>query len=837
MADFKKLSAARPQEAPTDPFRIFQRLPKPPHINDLWESQSEALKLWGKRRTERDLVIKLNTGGGKTLVGLLIGQALLNELHKPVIYLCPTRQLVQQTLEKAQEVSMPVVIYETGPGDLPTPFLNSQSILIATYSAVFHGRSKFGIQGGGSEPVNVGAVICDDAHVALSVIRDAFTITVPRHSHEDLYKELCTGFRTNFSQAGRVGSFDDIVEREDQGVVEVPYNAWAARAPAIRELLARTYSDQFKYQLPLLRNHFESCHALITNREFSITALLPLVNQLPTFDECPRRVYMSATIADDSSIIRTFDASETSIREPIVPDTLAGVGERMILAPSLMRFNSVSDRTLAHKMVRAASKEANVVILVPSEAAAEPWKSVATFVIGDAIDKAIATLQSGRPRGPFVFANRYDGIDLLGDTCRLLVLDGLPKAASAYDNFRSEVLRASSSLNLSLAQKVEQGLGRATRGAGDYCVVLLLGADLTAWITRHDSLELMTPSTRAQVNMGHDVSKDIDSETDLIATMNQCLKRDADWTRYHAETLADRGEVPKADETAIAAAVAERKYLRAFSQRLFTEAAGIAQEYAAAHNDDRRLRGWFLQLAARAAYYAQDLPISEELQREAFRANAMLWLPAASGDLYVPTRQVGSQAEAIMTQIARFALPNGHLQDFEDVISCLTPSASSNQLEQSLKRLGEFLGFYAERPEQDYKVGPDVLWVPNELVGFVIESKGNKKTGGTLGKAEHGQLLVSEKWFLKHYPDRRSISVILHPNKKATEPAMAQATLALTFESLAKLTSSLRVVLQEVCLSHASTQKRIVMCDKLLRQHSLTMPDLEICYFQPFEVS
>jgi hypothetical protein len=837
VADFKKLSAARPQEAPTDPFRIFQRLPKPQHINDLWESQSEALKLWNKRRTERDLVIKLNTGGGKTLVGLLIGQALLNEMRRPVLYLCPTRQLVQQTLEKALEVSITAAAYETGPGDLPTVFLNSGGLLIATYSAVFHGRSKFGVQGGGSEPVSVGAIICDDAHVALSAVRDQFTITVSRQTYPELYQDLCTRFRTDFAQAGRVGSFDDIVEREEQGVVEVPYSAWAAKGPAIRELLARTYSDQFRYTLPLLRDHFDSCHALIGSREFSITALLPLVSQLPTFEECPRRIYMSATIADDSSIIRTFDAGEKAIREPIIPDTLAGVGERMILAPSLMRFTSGSDRTVAQNVVRSVCKDVNVVILVPSEAAAERWKSVATISMGDAIDKSIADLHSGEPKGPYVFANRYDGLDLLGDACRLLVIDGLPKAASAYDNFRSEVLRASSSLNLSLAQKVEQGLGRGTRGAGDYCVVLLVGSDLTAWITRHDSLELMTPSTRAQVNMGHEISKDIGSGTDLVATLQQCLQRDPDWMRYHAETLADRAEAPKTDEAATAAAVAEREYLRAFAQRSYAEAANIAREYAVQHNTDRRLRGWFLQLAARAAYYGQDLVGSDELQREAFRANAMLWLPSGTGDLYVPTTQVGNQAEAIMTQIARFALPNGHLQDFDDVISCLTPSATSNQLEQSLRRLGEFLGFHAERPEQDYKVGPDVLWLPTEPVGFVLESKGNKKGGGSLGKAEHGQLLVSEKWFLQHYPDRRSICVILHPNNVATEPAMAHTTLALTFENLAKLTSSLRFVLQEVCLSHGSTQQRMRLCDKLLRQYNLTMPELGNVYFQRFEVA
>lgn len=46
---------------------------------------------------------KLNTGGGKTPVGLLIGQALLHELRQPVLYLCPNSQLVRQTAEKATD--------------------------------------------------------------------------------------------------------------------------------------------------------------------------------------------------------------------------------------------------------------------------------------------------------------------------------------------------------------------------------------------------------------------------------------------------------------------------------------------------------------------------------------------------------------------------------------------------------------------------------------------------------------------------------------------------------------------------------------------------------------
>ncbi len=47
---------------------------------------------------------------------------------------------------------------------------------------------------------------------------------------------------------------------------------------------------------------------------------------------------MSATIADDSEIVHTFDAQEASVRKPLTSRSLAGISERMILIPDLMPF-------------------------------------------------------------------------------------------------------------------------------------------------------------------------------------------------------------------------------------------------------------------------------------------------------------------------------------------------------------------------------------------------------------------------------------------------------------------------------------------------------------------
>ena len=75
MVDFRKLRRPPNGDSAWEPIEIFQTLPKPEHVNDLWDTQAAALRKWHKRRHDRDLAIKLNTGSGKTLVGLLIGES------------------------------------------------------------------------------------------------------------------------------------------------------------------------------------------------------------------------------------------------------------------------------------------------------------------------------------------------------------------------------------------------------------------------------------------------------------------------------------------------------------------------------------------------------------------------------------------------------------------------------------------------------------------------------------------------------------------------------------------------------------------------------------------
>ncbi|MBD1891754.1 DEAD/DEAH box helicase [Coleofasciculus sp. FACHB-SPT9] len=836
MVDFKKLRESKTQSTVIEPIDIFRRLPKPPGINDLYTSQAQALEAWFSRRNERDLVIKLHTGGGKTLVGLLIAQSILNEHCEPVIYLSPTVQLVQQTLEKAKEYSIPAVAYEKGT-DFPDEFLAGKSVLICTYQALFNGRSRFGVRGI-KQAHMAAAIILDDAHVAFSAMRDTFTLRVDKDSQQENYTYLTNLFRNDFQMFGKLGTFDDLVSGADHGILEVPYWSWQAKSTEIREFLRRK-SESYQFVWSFIRDNFDYCHCLISRKAFVITPISPLVDMIPTFADCPRRVFMSATISDDSAIVRTFDANPDSIAKPITSNSLAGVSERMILAPELMPFSSDDVPQMLRELAKEMANQQKVgtVILVPSNASAKLWEDVAIF--SDSTEKVAAhvkELQEGKSHGPFVFANRYDGIDLPGSACRLLILSELPIGSSEYDQYRANTFIGGSELSSALAQRIEQGMGRGARGGADYCVVIVTGKNLTAWLGREGHLKFLTKSTHAQFEMGVEISKSVADKKDLHETIMRCLERDKDWIEYHAETLAELTEATQEDNNFLTQAAVERKAFQLMRDGYLEKAiAKLEKHWQEAVELDQKSRGWLKQLAARAAYYWGETDKAQQLQQQAYADNNNLLRPQVIPP-YVPLTIPGKQAEAIVERFAQYKPHRrAYIAWIDQQVSHLVPEASASQFEQALENLGYMLGFCTHRPEKLYRKGPDILWLLNDNVGLVIEAKSRKHQNNVLTKNEHGQLLNAEQWFKKEYPNHSCIRVSVHPNIGATKNTVTNDSKALTLEKLNQLITDARTLLVELCESVVSEDELVVRCEQLLADSTLRPQSLIEQYLVPFE--
>ena len=830
MVDFKKLKSQRNKVKVIDPIEIFRRLPKPLGINDLYTSQAEVLSAWFACRSNKDTVLKLHTGGGKTLVGLLIAQSTLYETNEPVLYLVPTIQLVNQTIAKAHSMGIPAVPYEKGK-HLNDEFINANAIMVGTYSALFNGRSKFGTRGARA-PQEVSAIILDDAHSAFSIIRDSFTLDVS--SSNDLYEHLTGLFRYAFSEIDRLGTFDDVVSGVEHTILEVPYWAWNQHLDTVRECL-RENSDQYGLEWPLLRDQLHLCHAFISKNAFTITPILPLVNQFPTFVDAPRRIYMSATIADDSDIIRTFDASEDSVRNALASRSLAGISERMVLIPELIPLDFNVENIFKLAEWTSNTKKLGSVILVSSDKNAEKWEQFATIAKGASeAENCISDLQQRKILGPVVFANRYDGIDLPGDSCRLLIMDGAPLGSSTYELFKNNVLHGTKTMTKALAQRIEQGIGRGARGAGDYCVVIFAGTDLSNWVTKNKNFDHLTSATKAQLEMGINISREIEDLKDLANIVNKCFDRDKDWIEYHAEVLADLIVDESQDEIRFKQAIAERKSFNLWHDGHHSKALSKIDKYLSVSNDlDSQTHGWMNQFAARVACHWGVQKLANDLQQSAFADNRNLIRPKILPP-YRPLPIPDTQSKSIANRIGEYKMRQGFMIEFDECVALLTPNSTANQFEQSLYNLAKMIGLDAERKDTNGE-GPDVLWLLPNMVGFVIEVKSRKKSESALKKEEHGQLLVASEWFSRYYPDHECIRISVHPTNQATRASVAGASHALTLKNLNALIADARALLLSLCDTHLYGDDLLVECTALLSKSNIRSDRLANNYLELFQ--
>ncbi|EBR9971371.1 DEAD/DEAH box helicase, partial [Salmonella enterica subsp. enterica serovar Enteritidis] len=126
--------------------------------------QKKILEEWfNKRKNERDNIIKLHTGEGKTLIGLLILQSKINETNAPCIYICPNIYLAKQAVKDAEKFGIPYCIIDQSK-TIPDDFLAGRKILITHVQKLFNGKTAFGL---GSKSIQVDSIILDDSQACI----------------------------------------------------------------------------------------------------------------------------------------------------------------------------------------------------------------------------------------------------------------------------------------------------------------------------------------------------------------------------------------------------------------------------------------------------------------------------------------------------------------------------------------------------------------------------------------------------------------------------------------------------------------------------------------------
>lgn len=325
--DFNKL--AHGEQAPLiSPRDIFASLPRrAAGFGYLRDVQGQVLDAWEKRKSDRDLLIKMNTGTGKTAVGILMLQSSLNEGLGPALYVSPDNYLARQVRQQVK----------TGLGidtlDDPecSAYLRGEAIAVVNIHKLINGKSVFGGPASTrARPLKIGTVVVDDAHAALATTDAQCTVKIPADTAA--YDKLFDMFRDDLERQSN-GTLLDIETGAVGAMLRVPFWAWAAKTSKVSRILhACRDDDDLMFTIPFVMDMLPICQAVFTAHSVEIKPPLPPVGLIESFAAAKRRIHLTATLADDSVLVTHFDAQPAAAEHPITPLSAADLGDRLILA-------------------------------------------------------------------------------------------------------------------------------------------------------------------------------------------------------------------------------------------------------------------------------------------------------------------------------------------------------------------------------------------------------------------------------------------------------------------------------------------------------------------------
>ena len=764
MVDFKKRLAGKKNEKPVDPLKLYDTLDRAHDKGPLRPSQMSVLNDWyANHREDRDVIVKLHTGQGKTLIGLLMLQSRLNSSKGPALYMCPDNFLIDQTCEQAKQFG--IATCRADP-DLPGDFLNGETILVTSVQKLFNGLTRFGLN---RQSINVGTLLMDDAHACADKIREQCRIRIPRD--EQAYSTLETLFAEDLEQQG-VGTYADICNKKRDALLPVPYWAWIARETEVANILSsNAQRDSTKYAWPLLKDILGQCQCVISGAALEIEPYIPPLSAFGSYWGAPHRIFMSATVTDDAFLVKGLQLSPETIIGPLTYSKERWSGEKMVLFPTLIH-EDLDRESIVHSFGLANPKRRHgVIALTPSFNWTTDWNAKGAVVATkETVGKALDQLQKGHYEKAVVLANRYDGIDLPDDTCRILIFDGKPFSESLTDLYQEHCRPNSEATLMRTVRTIEQGMGRSVRGEKDYSVVIIVGADITRLVRNKDTRKYLSPQMSMQIEIGMEIAEMAKQEIEegehptnaLAALVRQCLSRDADWKAFYVKQM--EGVKP---------AGANDRVLRIYAAELAAEQACSHGSYSTAVDKlqglldggilDREDRAWYLQEMARYQY-RHNRPESQRLQVAAHLANRLLLKPASGVTVEKLTLVSQGRMERIKKWVRQF---DDYAQldvGLSDILSRLVFGTKADKFEQALDEVSRALGFAGERPDKEWKEGPDNLWAIDDTQYVLWECKNEVETiREEITKREAEQMNRSAAWFDKHYAGMKVKRVLIHP--------------------------------------------------------------------------
>lgn len=365
-------------------------------------------------------------------------------------------------------------------------------------------------------------------------------------------------------------------------------------------------------------------------------------------------------------------------------------------------------------------------------------------------------------RAVAVVANRYDGIDFPEDECRLLFVQGLPKATNLQERFLMSRMTANVLFNERIQTRILQAIGRCTRSLVDYSAIVVSDENLAGYLVDSRKRKFFHPELQAEITFGMEQSKET-SFKDFVENLMIFLRHGPDWEQVNHQIVALREqsvqEAFPAMEELEEAVQDEVDFQKRLWQGDYEEALRCGEQVLSKLNlpDLRGYRALWHYLAGSAAWRRANEGGSG-LQAKARvhfsdakkAAQGIRWLVRLSDyqDSANPVDDDNSilleQIERVETVLEGFGITQDRkfARSEKEIIEGLS-SKDRGPFERAHKNLGRLLGFESDNVEFDGS--PDPWWIVGNLC-FVFEDHAGAQDESVLDVKKARQVSSHPAW-------------------------------------------------------------------------------------------
>ena len=712
-------------------------------IRGLLDYQGTMIDQYMSNSDKKNIALELPTGSGKTLIGLLIGEYRRKKNKEKIVFLCPTKQLVNQAVSQAtNKYGINALAFCGKQRDyLPcdkTSFNMAEAIGVTTYSAFFTQETMFD---------DVDVIIMDDVHSCEEYIISNWTIKIDKSN--SLFMVFANILKNIIGESDYERLITDDESRDIEGWCNLVPITLLFDVILILEKQIDLGLDEGTsnfYAWKRIKENFSECNIYLNNREILIRPWIAPTMTYSPYKKAKQRILMSATLGKSGELER-ITGTENITTLPIVSDwDKKGLGRRFFIIPEL----SLSDEHEAEIFLNLhKATNQKTVVLVPDDQHA---KSLDEFVEENCPEANVYHAKDiEQSKENFIednnaitiLANRFDGIDFADDESRMLFIIDLPKVTNIQERFLVTRMGASILFAERIRTRIIQAVGRCSRNPSDYSVVCILGNTIQNDLIKHEKLKMYPPELRAELQFGIDMSKQYKDVPEILEQVNDFLSRNENWQDAERYIVDLRDEYcTEKNESANMVFV---KLKKAAQHELKYQYSLWKKNYKAAYEETRNIisilnapslsgyRSYWQYIAGSLAYICFKLGetgyqnICVKHYERALKDNISIkWLEKLiyqvtnKSEAFIEDNFVGDLISNIEDNLIQYNLDSKFESKIKMIVNDLS-SMDGNTFERGHRDLGEMLGYISINVNST--AAPDPYWIVNQNLCIVSEDK------------------------------------------------------------------------------------------------------------------